>query len=119
MLRDNVNAMPNPTAVTYDDVVDATIDAFKWSVNVGDNTQRVMFCDTVGMRTMQDIGRFFGEVTVTQRETSYGMVFTEWKFFKGRLIVKEHPLFSAIGISPGFAVVVDVSAVKLAYMGWP
>ncbi|WFG36973.1 hypothetical protein 20Aug470_00016 [Pseudomonas phage 20Aug470] len=113
---DNVNAMPNPTAVTYDDVVDATIDAFKWSVNVGDNTQRVMFCDTVGMRTMQDIGRFFGEVTVTQRETSYGMVFTEWKFFKGRLILKEHPLFSAIGISPGFAVVVDVPAVKLAYM---
>lgn len=112
----NVSEMPNPNAVTYDDVIDALLPSFSYSVNVGDNTTRVAFCDATAMRTLQDIGRFFGEVTLTQKETSYGMIFSEFKFFKGRIILREHPLFNGLGINTGMAVIVDVPAVKLAYM---
>lgn len=110
----NVDAAPAETS--YDDVVDMILPCWQYATDVGDPTTRVAFCDTTAMRTMQDIGRAYGEVTLTQKETSYGMVFSEFRFFKGRLILKEHPLFNGIGVTPGTMVVVDVPAVKLAYM---
>lgn len=110
----NVDAAPAETS--YDDIVDMLLPAWQYATDVGDPTTRVAFCDTTAMRVMQDIGRFYGEVTLTQKETSYGMTFSEFKFFKGRLILKEHPLFNGIGVTPGTMVVVDVPAVKMAYM---
>lgn len=112
----NVTTMTNPENVTYDDLVDALLPAFSYSVNVGDGKQRVMYCDSTAMRTMQDIGRFFGEVSMTMSENSYGMVFNTFKFYKGNLILVEHPLFAGLDIYDGFAVVVDLPAIKLAYM---
>lgn len=111
---DNVDAAGATTS--YDDIVDMILPAWKYSTDIGDPTTRVAFCDTQAMRVMQDIGRQYGEVTLTQKETAYGMVFSEFRFFKGRLMLKEHPLFNGIGVAPGTMVVVDVPAVKLAYM---
>lgn len=110
----NVTAFTGPAG--YDDIVDAVLPAFQYSTDVGDATTRVIFCDQTAMRVFQDIGRAFGEVTLTQEETSYGMVFSQWKFFKGRLLLKEHPMFNGLQAINGLAVVVDVPAVKLAYM---
>lgn len=103
---------------SFDDLVDNLLPAFAYSTDVGDQTSRVIFTDAVANRTLQQIGKEYGEVTLTQKETSYGMVFSEFKFFKGRLLIKEHPLFNGLDIynGGGLAVVVDVPAVKLAYM---
>lgn len=100
----------------FDDLVDNLLPAFQYSTDVGDQTTRVIFCDTSANRVLQQIGKEYGEVTLTQKETAYGMVFSEFKFFKGRLLIKEHPLFNGLQVVDGLAVVVDVPAVKLAYM---
>lgn len=101
---------------SYDDFVDLVMPAYTYSTDVGDPTVRVIFGDTQAVRVLNDIGREFGEVTLTQKETSYGLTYDEMKFFKGRVLVKEHPLFNGLQVAPGLAVVVDVPAVKLAYM---
>lgn len=102
--------------VSYDDLVDALLPAFRYDTNVGDPNQRVIFCDEAANATLQKIGKEYGEVTLTQKETSYGMIFSEFRFHKGRLLIKEHPLFNGLGAYNGLAVVVDIPAVQLAYM---
>ena len=110
----NVDAFTGP--VSYDDLVDAITPCWTYSTDVGDPTTRVAFCDSVAMATLQKIGKEYGEVTLTQKETAYGMVFSEFRFFKGRVMLKEHPLFNGMGVTPGLMVLVDVPAVKMAYM---
>ena len=110
----NVDAAPAETS--YDDIVDMLLPCWKYATDVGDPTTRVAFCDTTAMRVMQDIGKEYGEVSLTQKETSYGMKFSEFRYFKGSLMLKEHPLFNGIGVTPGTMVIVDVPAVKMAYM---
>lgn len=110
----NVDAAPATTS--YDDIVDMVLPMFSQSADVGDPNSRVVFCDTTAMRTFQDIGREYGEVSMTMDQSGYGMRFGRFDFFKGTLYLKEHPMFSAMGLPPGLALVVDVPAVKLAYL---
>lgn len=103
--------------VTYDDLVDAVEPAFAYSTDIGDQKTRVAFCDATAMKVLQKIGKEYADVvTMTQRETMFGMVFTEFKFYKGRVMLIEHPLFNGLQALNGLMVVVDVPAVKLAYM---
>ncbi len=111
----NVEALA--AAVDYDDLVDILEPAFQYSTDLGDQKTRVAFCDSTAMKVMQKIGKEYADVvTMTQRETVFGMVFSEFKFYKGRIMLIEHPLFNGLQTTPGLMVVVDVPAVKLAYM---
>lgn len=104
-------------AVGYDDLVTALLPAYTYSTDIGEGSNRVIFCDQTANGVLQKIGKEYGEVTLTQKESSYGMVFSQFKFHKGTLNIIEHSLFNGLQVYNGFAVVVDVPAVKLAYLG--
>lgn len=111
----NVEAVTDP--IDYDDLVDLVEPAFQYSTDLGDQKTRVAFCDSTAMKTLQKIGKEYADVvTMTQKETHFGMVFSEFKFYKGRIMLLEHPLFNGLQTTSGLMVVVDVPAVKLAYM---
>jgi len=111
----NVEALTS--AIDYDDLVDLVEPAFKYATDLGDQKTRVAFVDAVAMKTLQKIGKEYADViTMTQRESSFGMAFTEFRFYKGRLMLLEHPLLSGLNMTNGMMVIVDVPAVKLAYM---
>lgn len=110
----NMTAATGP--VDYDDIVDMVAPAWSTNYDAGDARTRVAFCDSVAMSTFQNIGRAYGEVTLSQNDTSYGMAFSQFKYYKGSLNLVEHPLFNGLGVSKGLCVIVDVPAVKLAYM---
>ena len=111
----NVHAATGP--VSYDDLVDWLEPAFTYSTDLGDQKTRVAFCDATAMKTLMKVGKEYADVvTMTQGETMFGMVFTEFKFYKGRVMLIEHPLFNGLQAINGLMVVVDVPAVKLAYM---
>lgn len=113
----NMEALSPTDGLSYDDLVDILTPVFAYSTDLGDGKTRVAFCDATAMRVFQQIGRFFpDQVTCTQKETSFGMVFTEFRFFKGRIMLLEHSLFNGLQANNGLCVVVDVPAVKLAYM---
>lgn len=103
-------------AVSYDDLVDAMLPAFSHSSDMGNPNLRIAYCDQTAMRALQQMGKEYSDVTMTPRETSFGQSFSEFTFWKGRVMVQEHPLFTEMGIDEGLMVLVDVPAIGIAYM---
>jgi hypothetical protein len=89
--------------------------AFQFSTDMSNAKTRVLFGDAHAVKVINDIGRLSGQVYITQNETSFGMNFTKFKFYKGELNIIEHPLMNGLGLS-GTALIMDMPALKLAYM---
>jgi hypothetical protein len=108
----NSNAAAATT--TYNQLVTLVEPAFTYSTDMSNPKERVAFCDSTSMKVLHQIGRLSGEVQIMQQETSFGMQFTKFKFYKGTLNLVEHPLFN--GLSQTMMLIMDMPALKLAYM---
>lgn len=89
--------------------------AFQYSTDLSNAKSRVLFGDSQAVKVINDIGRASGQVYITQNETSFGMNFTKFKFYKGEVNIIEHPLMNGLGLA-GTALVMDMPALKLAYL---
>lgn len=89
--------------------------AFEYSTNLGDSTSRVGFCDKTALKVLNDVGRKSGQVQIQQAQTSFGMRFTKFSFYKGEINLVEHPLFNGLS-QTGMMLVMDMAALKLAYL---
>jgi hypothetical protein len=102
---------------TYDQLVSMVETAFQYSTSLGESKTRALFGDQQAIKVLNAIGRKFpNDITMTQKETSYGMQFTEFRFYKGSINLIEHPLLNGLATAPGLAVIVDLPALKLAPM---
>ena len=111
----NVNAA-GPTT-NYDQLVALVEEAWTYSTDASNPKMRAGFCDSTGMKVMHQIARLSGEVEIMQSETSFGMQFTKFKFYKGEINLIEHPLMNALQTAAtGTLLVMDLPALKLAYM---
>jgi len=109
----NTNAAGATT--TFDQLVALVEPAFEYATNLGDPKTRVGFCDKVALRVLNQIGRLSGQITINQRETTFGMRFTSFDFYKGSINLIEHPLLNGLEQS-GTMIIGDMSALKLAYL---
>lgn len=100
---------------TYDQLVALSEPAFEYSTNLGDSKTRVGFCDKVALKVLNQIGRLSGQIQISTAETSFGMRFTRFEFYKGTINLIEHPLLNGLGRT-GTMLVMDMNALKLAYM---
>lgn len=100
---------------TFAQLVTLLEPAFQFSTDLSNAKTRVLFGDSQAIKVINDIGRLSGQVYITQNETSFGMSFTKFKFYKGELNIIEHPLMNGLGLQ-GTALVMDMPALKLAYM---
>ena len=111
----NVNAAGATT--TYDQLVALVEEAWTYSTDASNPKMRAGFCDSTGMKVMHQIARLSGQVEIMQSETSFGMQFTKFKFYKGEINLIEHPLMNALQTAAtGTLLVMDLPALKLAYM---
>lgn len=111
----NVNAAAATT--NFDQLVALVEPAFTYSTNLGNAKNRTAFLDAVGMRVLNAIGRKSGQVQMTTKETSFGMRYTEFAFYKGTIDLIEHPLLNGLSLAAtGMMLVMDMPALKLAYM---
>jgi hypothetical protein len=78
--------------------------------------ERMLFCDSTAIKVIHDIGLASGQVTMTTKETSFGMMFTEFKIYKGIIRLMEHPLLTETATATGIAIGVDLTAVGVAYL---
>lgn len=102
---------------TYDQLVTMVEGAFQYSTSLGESKTRVLFGDSQAIKVLNAIGKkYVGDVSVTQAENSFGMVFNKFRFYKGEINFIEHPMFNGLNVQPGLAVLVDLPAIKLAYM---
>jgi hypothetical protein len=109
----NTNAAAATT--TFAQFVTLLEPAFQYSTDLSNAKSRVLFGDSQAVKVINDIGRHSGQVYITQNETSFGMNFTKFKFYKGEINIIEHPLMNGLG-QAGSALVMDMPALKLAYM---
>jgi hypothetical protein len=108
----------NPAAATtdYAELVALVEEPFNYSTDIGNNGERVGFCDRLAMKVLTDVGRKSGQIQIMQNETSFGMKFTSFKFYQGTINLIQHPLMNGLDPTGGNMLIVDLAAVTLAYM---
>ena len=109
----NTNAAGGTT--TYDQLIQLLEPAFAYSTDLTNPKEKVVFGDAQAMRVLNAIGVKSGQVQLTTAETSFGMHFTKFKFYKGTVNLVEHPLMNGLGLQ-GTALIMDMPALKLAYL---
>ena len=111
----NINAAGATT--NYDQLVALVEEAWTYSTDASNPKMRAGFCDSTAMKVMHQIARLSAMVEVMQSETSFGMQFTKFKFYKGEINLIEHPLMNGLQTAAtGNMLVMDLPALKLAYM---
>lgn len=109
------NVATAAATTTFKQFVAQLAPAFTYSTDMSNAKSRTLFGDATAIQVINDIGRASGQVYITQNETSFGMNFTKFKFYKGEINIIEHPLMNGLGMT-GTALVMDMPALKLAYM---
>jgi hypothetical protein len=100
---------------TYDQLVTLCEPAFQYSTDLSNPKDRVGFVDSTAMKVLNDVGRKSGVVQINNAQTSFGMRFTQFNFYKGTINLIEHPLFNGLNRA-GMALIMDMPALKLAYL---
>ena len=111
----SANSNDAASTTNFDQLVALLEPAFEYSTNLGDPKMRVGFCDKVALRVLNQIGRLSGQIMITQKETSFGMKFSQLEFYKGTVNLVEHPLLNGLERT-GMMVVADMNSLKLAYL---
>lgn len=110
----NVNAAGSTTK--YSQLVALVEEFFNYSTDIGNNGERIGFCDRLALKVLTDVGRLSGQIQIMQSETGFGMKYTSFKFYQGTINLLQHPLMNGLDPTGGNMLVVDLAAVKLAYM---
>lgn len=116
-LRQYAPANNNVAAATtsFDQLVTLSEPAFMYSTNIGNPKERVAFGDSVAIKVLNSIGRKSGQIQMMTSQTQFGMKYTSFHFYKGSIDLIEHPLMNELA-APGTLLIMDMSALKLAYM---
>jgi len=110
------NVQTAGATTTYAQLVTMIEPMFTYQSDLGNNKERMLFGDAQAIKVLHDIGENYGQINLTQKETSFGMMFTEFKTYKGTIRMIEHPLLNGLGSPSGLAVIVDLASMGLAYM---
>ena len=109
------NSNTAAATTSFDQLVTLVEPAFLYSTNLGNAKERVAFGDAQAIKVLNSIGRKSGQIQMTSSETRFGMKYTSFQFYKGSIDLVEHPMFNELA-APGSLLIMDMSALKLAYM---
>lgn len=79
--------------------------------------QRVIFCGGAAKVVLNNIGRVNATYQIVNGTTTYGLQFGSFNISRGSFNLIEHPLFNSNSTWSKYAVVVDLSTFRLAYLG--
>lgn len=100
---------------TFDQLVAMVEIAFLYSTNLGSAKERVAFVDNTAMKVINSIGRKSGQITMTNKESRFGMKYSSFDFYNGTIDLVIHPLLNGLQ-QTGTMLIMDMPALKLAYM---
>lgn len=110
------NINPAAATTTYSQLIALVEEFFNFSTDIGNVGERLGFCDRLALKVLTDIGRLSGQIQIMTSETGFGMKFTSFKFYQGTINLLQHPLMNGLNPTGGNMLVVDLEAIKLAYM---
>lgn len=100
----------------YDQLVELVDPTFAYSTDMGNPNERLVLCGNTAMKVLHKIGRLFGVINRDQQTNSFGMRFTQMVTYRGTLNLMTHPLFNAYSSLAKLALIIDLAAVKLAFL---
>jgi len=80
-------------------------------------TTRTVFTGAQGIRVFNQIGRLNGMYELVSDQTIYGLQFRTFRTSRGTFNLIEHPMFNSSTTMAASAFVLDLSALKLCYLG--
>lgn len=104
------------TTTSFSEWVTLCEPAFQYSADIGDPKSRTLFGGSTAIKVINDIARKSGQVFIQDGQTTFGLHFTKFVFYKGTIYMIEHPILNGIPEMAGLAVIIDMPALKLAYM---
>lgn len=104
------------TTTSFSQFVTLVEPAFQYSADLGDPKSRTLFGGSTAIKVINDLARKSGQVFIQDGQTTFGLHFTKFVFYKGTIYMIEHPILNGIPEMSGLAVVLDMPALKLAYM---
>lgn len=110
----NTNAAA--TTTSFSQFVTLMEPAFQYSTDLGETKSRTLFGGATAIKVINDLARKSGQVFIQDGQTNFGLHFTRFTFYKGTVYMIEHPILNGISGMAGLAIVVDMPAIKLAYM---
>lgn len=104
------------STTSYAQLITAIEPAWTYSHDMGDSRSRMVFAGSTAMKVFNEIAKASGTVQILQGQTSFGFSFNRFMFYKGSIIMVEHPLLNGMPGMAGMAIGLDMPALKLAYM---
>jgi len=95
----------------------ALLPGFAVNTDLGNAGERIGFVDSKALQVINQIARANGVVELISEQTTFGLRFSTFKFFKGIIRLIEHPMFNDSPAFTGTMVTIDLPAIRLAYMG--
>ncbi len=110
----NTNAAAATTSLSQ--LITLIEGAWTYSHNMGDSKKRVAFCGATAMKVYNEIARKNGVVQLLPDQSGFGFSFQRFKFYKGELILIEHPILNGISGMSDWSIGVDMPSISLAYL---
>ena len=79
--------------------------------------ERVLFVGGAARKVLNNIGRLNGTYYIQNGQTNYGLQFGSFNIARGSFRMIEHPLFNSNSDWSKYAIAVDLSTFRVAYLG--
>lgn len=79
--------------------------------------ERVLFVGGQARKVLNNIGRLNGTYFIQNGQTNYGLQFGQFNIARGSFRMIEHPLFNSNSDWSKYAIAVDLSTFRVAYLG--
>ena len=98
--------------------LEAALDpVFNQSTDPKVGNERLIFVGGGARKVLNNIGRLNGTYQLMDGQTSYGLQFSSFKIARGMFRMIEHPLFNSNSDWTKYALCVDLSTFRVAYLG--
>jgi hypothetical protein len=101
---------------SYSQFIDMLDQSFDQRTSTMSANTRIGYAGKTAIKVINEIGRLSGQYQVVQKQTSFGLKFTEVVMPRGTLQLVEHPIFSTHVTWQKLLVVAELSSFDFAYL---
>lgn len=89
---------------------------FDQKTDMMNGNRRSIFCGSIALRVINNIGRLSGEYQLTDGQTNFGLSFSTFTTTRGKFDLIEHPIMNTNPEWKKMAVILDLSSFDFAYL---
>lgn len=89
---------------------------FDQKTDMMNGNRRSIFCGSIALRVINNIGRLSGEYQLTDGQTNFGLSFSTFTTTRGKFDLIEHPIMNTNPEWKKMAIILDLSSFDFAYL---